>query len=109
MDFFDRNFARIVQAAGKVAAKPAWDVLMIANWNTFDPDEFRTYRSERISSIQFIGDLDTLRALDRRFDIAVITNSTAQEHVPLFTIRQKNLCDFVFVWTFDNHHAQART
>jgi hypothetical protein len=50
-----------------------------------------------------------LRSLDRRFDIAIVCNSTAQEHVPLFSIRQKAMADFIFVWTFDNHHAKWST
>lgn len=110
MEFFDRPFNRITCAACQVAQRATWDVLFFSNRGyLFDAEEFAGYRSSRIGAIHFIDNLDSLRALTRRFDLAIFCNSATQEHASLFACRQRSMSDFVVTWTFDNHHAEART
>ena len=90
MEFFDKHFARIHEAASRVAARPTWDVLFVSHRAyLFDAEEFRDFRTDRVGSVHFVSDFDALTSLDRRFDIAIVCNSAWHEHVALVALRQK--------------------
>jgi hypothetical protein len=112
-NIFEHAFARIHAAANAVAARERWNVLLFSHRRQFfDPDEFSDYRSPRIEAVQFAGPENFSvqpggrfgTDLPRRFDIGIVCNNNQSEHASLFMLRQLNLCDFLFVWTWDNHH-----
>ncbi len=115
---FEHSFARIQSAARDVAGRGGWDVLLFSHRQQFfDTAEFQDYRSDRIKSVQFASaenfaveaDGRIKSDLTRRFDIGIVCNNNQSEHASLFMMRQLNLCDLIFVWTWDNHHDEAQT
>lgn len=106
MEFFDHQFERLRRAANKVAARDKWSVLFFSPQpHLLDADEFVGYESDKIENIRFVSDEAELAQLEQRFDIAVI--HVCGDFLANLVIRRKNLCDFVFVWSWDNHHSEG--
>jgi hypothetical protein len=97
---------RIVRTAQQVVTKTQYDVLLFSlRPEYFDPDEFINFQDGPIRSVTFISSIQQLLTIGRTFDVAIMISTLIQsDHIALYHMRKENLADFIFVWTFDNHH-----
>ncbi|MEX0807655.1 MAG: hypothetical protein WD044_02905 [Dongiaceae bacterium] len=107
--FFAAPLRRVIEAARSVVARPAWDILIIARRSEgLDDAELAIRHAPPVRSMRLVRDMAELDALDRRFDVCLLCNRVTDDELLLQHVRERNLADFVAVWTWDNHHSRRR-
>ncbi|MEX2201169.1 MAG: hypothetical protein WD711_07230 [Dongiaceae bacterium] len=108
-DYFAAPLRRVVEAARTVVARPAWDVLIVAQRSEgLDESELDAALKPPIRSIRLIRALADLEAIDRAFDVCLLCNRVTTDEELLKIVRQRRMAEFVAVWTWDNHHSRRR-
>ena len=107
--FFAGPLRRVVEAARTVVARPAWDVLIVAQRSEgLDETEFDAVSEPPVRSIRIVRTLGELEAIDRAFDVCLLCNRVTTDEELLNVVRARHMADFVAVWTWDNHHSRRR-
>ncbi len=106
VDYFTRQLKRIVEAAQRVGGLQDFDVLFVTNRpEYFDISEFNSLCGGTIRSVTFVSNSRQLPEIKRSFDIGIVCSHVTDGDVDaMIHIRASNLVQFLFVWTFDNHH-----
>lgn len=107
--FFAAPLRRVIEAARAVVARPAWDILIVARRSEgLDETELVVRHAPPVRSITLVRDIDQLEALDRRFDVCLLCNRVTDDELLLKRVRERQLADFIAIWTWDNHHSRRR-
>jgi hypothetical protein len=107
--YFGDPVRRIRALAADIAARPAWNVLMIAQRSDgLDLDELTPPCPASIGSIRFVSEIDALDGLDEDFDLCLVCNRVVDEELLLKRVRERAMAPMVMLWTWDNHHSFRR-
>jgi hypothetical protein len=104
-EFFDNNLDRVRTALDKLGKKRKFDVLFFSRRpEYFDISEMNSVSSGLIKSLTFCTSEEELRALDRKYDIAIACAHLKKDHLSQQVMRSKGLASLIVSWTWDNHH-----